>query len=144
MRAWRRGLGALGLGAISLLPAGCGKDDGPTALQISQLIGDWLGTTSQSEVFGFTVSSSGITEFMISYNLSGSSCSYSATVTMGGSTDAVQNNGFTAVYNLTASLGASFTFEGDFTSASAANGTFSISDSDCVGTASGTWSASKQ
>jgi hypothetical protein len=120
----------------------CKDSSGPT---IFDPVGTWSGTTNQGRTFGFTVTASGVTSGTISYHLDGTGCSYDADVTVGGgAATPVNNNRFTVVIDLTSSFGATFTINGTFTSNTAANGTATISDSDCNGTANLTWTATKQ
>jgi hypothetical protein len=113
------------------------------ALSPADLTGTWTGTTSQGRALSFRVVEAGLSQVSLSYHLNGTFCSYDSDVefTLGTPLEIVELE-FEAVDFF---LGAftTLTVSGEFTSATEANGSASIDDSDCGGTANFTWTAEK-
>ena len=131
-------------GAVAaLLLAGLGCSDSTSPVAIDP-VGTWSGTTSQGRAISFTVTAAGVTGGALSYLVVGTGCTVDASVTIGGSAAApVQNNQFTAVIDLSGSLGVIYTINGTFTSNTNAGGTLNVNDLDCNGTLNTSWTATK-
>jgi hypothetical protein len=107
------------------------------------LDGAWAGQTSQAKPISFTIAEHALTLFSIAYAWSGQGCSvegdttieYATPLPIDGTTFDIQRS----------SADFSLTVHGEFTSDTAASGTFSVTDTGdfCPGGASGTWSATK-
>lgn len=125
--------------AISVLIVSCSKQN-TEELAAPNYDGTWTGTTSQGKSFSFTVSNGSITSLNIGYTLSGN-CSYlPAGVQMTFySPQTINGNTF--------SIPGDTKITGNFSSAKAANGTFSVNftgvTGGCNATASGNWTAGK-
>ena len=113
------------------------------SLSPEDLVGTWTGTTSQGRAMGFTVTGAGLTGASLSYHLDGTFCSYDSQMEFSlGTPIEIIDLEFEAL-NFTIGVGKTLTVSGQFTSASEASGSASISDSDCSGTATFTWTAGK-
>ena len=128
--------------ALAVGLAGCGSDS--TGSPPIDPVGQWSGTTSQALAISFEVTASGVTTVSLSYHLAGTSCSYDASLTLGGAPTPVQNNAFTASFPLSASFGADFVVSGRFNTSAAASGTLQVTDVNCNGTLNTNWTATKQ
>jgi len=137
-RSWTRA--ALAVGVLAVALAGCSKDSA-TAPSINP-VGSWRGTTSQALPFTFQVTTAGLTSVTLQYKLTGSRCSYTADVSLGGPPMAITNNAIT-ISSLSLGPGTTLNAAGTFTSSNASSGTFQISDTSCNGSTSGTWTATK-
>lgn len=103
--------------------------------------GSWSGTTTQGREISFTVSNSAITQITFGFEVSGIYCTVSGSLTTSQSPPP-QISGNTFTYSGTAT-DLSYTFNGTFDSPTAVSGTADMSHSFCVGSASFTWSATK-
>lgn len=133
-------LGALAGGL--LLVSACGDGGtGPGAL--TPATGTWSGSTSQSRALSFTVTAQGITSATLEYQLSGSSCSLTSTVTVSGSSPVPITNGQFDTGSFPIGSSSTMRATGRFTSATQANGTIEISDGRCGGSLNLTWNATR-
>jgi hypothetical protein len=132
-------LGALAGGVVAL--AACGDGTGPAT--VTPATGTWSGSTSQSRALSFAVTAQGITSATLNYQLSGSGCSYTATVTVSGSAPVPIANGQFSTGAIPIGTNATMSATGRFTSATQANGSVSITDGGCGGSVSLTWTASR-
>jgi len=132
-----------GLAATLIGLSACGGDGtGPGAVTPSP--GTFSGTTSQGLSVSFEVTAQGITSATLNYQLSGSVCSYSATVTVGSSSPVPVTNGEFNTGSFQIGSNTTMSATGRFTSATKANGTIAISDGDCGGSVNLTWNATRQ
>lgn len=116
----------------------------PAAPAAINAVGTWSGTTGQGRSISFTVGSNGVSEIVVSWSLTGTSCSVNGTVTRTISPPAaVQNNSFSLQHDLGAQLGAVISMAGTFQSGSSSSGTLRVDDSVCNGTANTNWTAGK-
>jgi adhesin/invasin len=106
--------------------------------------GNWAGTTAQAGTtprpVGFTVRNSTITAYSIEFLLP--QCGISVALWNNAASVALVNNQFSLTEQFGVAKKITLTLAGSFTSATQASGTFSVSDTSCGGTASGTWMAS--
>jgi len=119
----------------------CGGDGGTGP--VIPATGTWSGTTSQSLAVSFNITSQGITSATLDYQLSGSFCSYNATVTVGGSAPVPITNGQFNTGSIQIGGSATMSATGRFTSSTQANGTISIVDGGCNGSVNLTWNATR-
>lgn len=126
---------------LMVLIAACGGDD--DGLSPASYTGTWTGTTSQARSFSFTVTSAGITSLTLNYHHDGTSCDYDATVNTSGGPPVPINNGQFGANGIPLGANATLNAAGTFTSASAASGNASITDSFCGGATNISWTASR-
>jgi hypothetical protein len=132
-----------GIGATLIALSACGGDGGTGPGAVTPSPGTFSGSTSQSRSLSFIVTSQGITSATLNYQLSGSGCSYTATVTVGSSSPVPITNGQFDTGPFPVGANATMTATGRFTSATQANGNISIVDGGCGGSVNLTWNASK-
>lgn len=136
---WRLG----GIGACLVALSACGDSGtGPGAVNPSP--GTFAGLTSQNRSLSFDVTPQGITTATLNYQLAGSVCSYTATVTVGSSSPAPVTNGQFNTGSFPVGPNATMSATGRFTSATQATGTIAIVDGDCSGSVNLTWNATRQ
>jgi hypothetical protein len=122
--------------------AACSGDSSSSTGPSINPVGSWAGTTSQSLPFSFVVTSAGLTSVTMKYHLNGSRCSYDSDVSVSGPAVPVTNNSI-SISSMPLGPGTTLSATGNFSSSTASSGSFSISDTSCGGTTSGTWTATK-
>lgn len=118
-----------------LLPA-CG-DDGVAP---EDLAGTWRGQSQQGRTISFAVSGGEVTSVEVGFLVNGTACTIEGEI--GGPFSAAIDDGEFTV-RITG-IDPSVTLNGTFTSSSRATGTVQFSTSQCGGTASSGWTATKQ
>lgn len=111
---------------------GCEKED--IAPKITDINGNWIGTTSLNENVSFTVSNNSITEFEIKISTPAETSEY-VYLSIGNIVD--------NTFSYTIEMFGKSTITGEFTSNSTSNGTFDIETSS-GSKHIGTWTATKQ
>jgi hypothetical protein len=143
MRGSHSRLPTLCAAAAGLLAfAACG-DDGTGPGAVTPATGTWSGSTSQARPMSFTVTSQGITSATLEYQLTGTSCGFTGTITVSSSSPVPITNGQFDTGSFPVGSSSTMRATGRFTSATQGNGTISISDGSCGGSVSLTWTASR-
>ena len=113
------------------------------AQMMPQYDGSWMGTTDQGKPFSFIVTGNAIKSAVVEYEIKGHSCSVNS-VTTGNFTSPPRITGNTFTWT-SGGQQASHTITGTFNSATSASGTITASRaSECAGSATITWTATKQ
>jgi len=112
--------------------------------------GSWSGTTSQGRTISFTIVDNAITQFSFGFQVSGSGVTSSGTITINySSPQSISGNTFTINGTTTlvywpTPIYMPYTFNGTFSSPTAASGTMTFTLSGgASGSSSGTWTANK-
>ena len=105
--------------------------------------GSWTGTTAQAGTtprpVGFTIRSSTITAYSIEFALP--QCGISVALANNAAAVSLTDNHFTLTEQFGVKKTITLVLAGTFSSATQGSGTFSVSDTSCSGSASGTWTA---
>jgi hypothetical protein len=125
---------------IALLAA-CGGGD--EALGPAAVAGEWSGSTSQDREILFVVVDGNVAVGTFNYTLDGEGCAAitGGVVIQGGAAVPIEDDEFT-IPRTQIGQNTFLTAEGEFTSASSANGTFTVEDRGCATTVM--WTASKR
>lgn len=126
---------------VALVLVSCGKSDSPVGT--SDVVGAWVGTTSQQQPLSFTVASSGVTDGTFSYQMT-HTCTSTTRIQITTTQPLPVNGGGFTTGKTQIGTSTFYTATGKFTSSTAATGTLLIQDGVCRDTLNLTWTASRQ